>query len=447
MKTQRISTIFLLGCLLVLSTNLFGQRMKVYQNPQYGPDSASRMQCAMNLSIMSEYVKIGSYDLALDSWRKCFKECPEASKNIYISGSKIIKHKIENATDEEIQSAWVDTLMLLYDQRITYFEEEGRVNGYKGIDLLRYRKSDAEKAYGFLEKSVDLREEDVSESVAITFISTTYALMQKDILGPDVMITNYVKIMDLLEEKLAKGRRVPKIEQAIENVEKVFAESGAADCESLIAIFTPKFEEDPDDLDQLKKITALLTQTECEESDLYAKAAEAQYALEPSAEAAANLAVVFAVRDELDKSVEYYNKAISQETDSEKKAEYYFFLGKIALQKGGYSEARRNAREALALKSNYGEAYILIGDAYASSSKTCGESDFEQQTVYWAAVDKFQKAKAVDPSVTEKATEKINLYSGYFPNNETTFFNGYTDGQTYKVGCWIQENTVVRTTR
>jgi tetratricopeptide (TPR) repeat protein len=261
------------------------------------------------------------------------------------------------------------------------------------------------------------------------------------------MINNYVTIIDLLNQKSASGDTDPKIPQAVESIEKIFAESGAADCDALIEIFTVKFDETPDDIELLKKITTLLDETNCEESELYAKSAEALYNLEPSADAAAKLANVFAVKSEYAKAKEYYNNAISQETDAEKKSKYYYYLANVEYQQKDYPLARKHCLAAIDLNSSYGEAYILIGSAYAASSGSCGESDFEKQAVYWAAVDKFVKAKNVDPSVKETADEQIQAYSKRFPHNEITFFNGYTDGQSYKVGCWIQETTTVRTTK
>ncbi len=445
MKTKHLKTLVILTGLMIYSTSLLAQRMKIQENPKYGPDSASRMECASNLSIMNQYVKIKTYDYAVDSWRFCFRNCPESSKNIYIHGSRIIKHIIENEADPAIADTWVDTLMVLYDQRIEYFNQAGKVYGNKGIDLLRYRKDAIEEAYTILEKSVNLSQEDVDESVAVTFISTTYALYQQQKVGADVMINNYVTITDLLNKKVASGDKDPKIQQAYESIEKVFAESGAADCDALIEIFTLKFEANPDDIELLKKITTLLGETGCEESELYAKTAEKLYSLEPSADAAAKIANVFAQRAEYDKAKEYYNQAINQETDNSKKSKYYYYLAKLTYQENDYPTTRKHCQSALNLNSAYGEAYILIGSCYAASSPSCGETDFEKLAVYWAAVDKFAKAKAVDPSVKETADEQIKAYSQRFPHNEITFFEGYTDGQSYKVGCWIQENTTVRT--
>jgi hypothetical protein len=50
----------------------------------------------------------------------------------------------------------------------------------------------------------------------------------------------------------------------------------------------------------------------------------------------------------------------------------------------------------------------------------------------------------MDSSVADLAAKKIATYSKYLPNNEDAFFNGYKEGDSYKVGCWINESTKVR---
>ena len=92
-----------------------------------------------------------------------------------------------------------------------------------------------------------------------------------------------------------------------------------------------------------------------------------------------------------------------------------------------------------------GKAFILIGDMYAASAKDCGDNDLTNKVAYWVAVDKYYKAKSVDPSVAELANTKINTFSQYFPALETIFFYDLKKGDTYTVECWINETTTVRT--
>ena len=109
--------------------------------------------------------------------------------------------------------------------------------------------------------------------------------------------------------------------------------------------------------------------------------------------------------------------------------------------------ARSQALNAIEKMPSWGAPYILIGNLYASSSNVCGDNEFEKTTVFWAAVDKFQQAISVDPEVNGEGTELVQKYSRYFPNVEDAFFNGLEEGQNYNVGCWINENTTVRTRR
>ena len=105
--------------------------------------------------------------------------------------------------------------------------------------------------------------------------------------------------------------------------------------------------------------------------------------------------------------------------------------------------ARRYALQAINLRPGWGEPFLLIGDIY-TRAVDCFADEFKKNAVYWIAVDKYIQAKSVDPSVTEKADERIQNYSAYFPDAETLFFNGLKVGDQYKIGCWINEKTTVK---
>ena len=120
-------------------------------------------------------------------------------------------------------------------------------------------------------------------------------------------------------------------------------------------------------------------------------------------------------------------------------------LADAYLISGSYSRGRMMALKSAELRPEWGEPYISIANIYISSAKKCASSDFEKETVYWVVVDKFIKAKSIDKTLVEKANKAIATYSKYFPNTEACFFNGVKSGQIYKVECWINESTKVRT--
>ena len=414
------------------------------QNPKYGDTEDARRECAGNLSTMTEFVKINMFDYAYDSWRKTYMNCPAASKNIYIYGAKILKHKIEKAADPAVADMYLDTLMQMYDKRIEYFNQEDYVLGLKGIDLLKYKPDSIQRGFDYLQKSLQLGKARSEEAVCITFLQASNVLYKSNLKTAADFISDYVFVSEILTQKM-KTSPTNDTQTAIDNVEKIFAESGAADCDALIKIFTPKFEQNPSDISLLNNITELLSRTGCEESDLFIKSSVALYKLEPSAKAAFNNGRVYEKRGEYENAKKFYLEAANQETVPEDKANYLVKIASVNYTQGNFQETRNYALKALDAKPDLGEAYFFIGLAYAASSQACGTDQFERSAVYWAAVDKFIKAKSVDPSIADRANEQINRYSSAFPNNEEAFFRGLTDGQEYTVGCWINEKTTVRT--
>ena len=167
--------------------------------------------------------------------------------------------------------------------------------------------------------------------------------------------------------------------------------------------------------------------------------------LKPTAENAQLLAALYLKRDNYTQAIEFLNQAIGLEKTDSLKASYYHDIGFIYCHKlKQYAQARTNANEAIKHRHNWGNPYILIGDAYASSSASFGGDSFTNAAVFWAAVDKYYKAKSIDPEVEKLANQKIAYYSNYFPKNEDSFMQGYSNGASYKVGGWINETTTVR---
>jgi len=448
MKIKLFSAAFFI-MLFLLSNNTKAQVEK------YGKDS---IESVKNLSLFSVYFKQKSYDDALKPWRYCFKEAPAIHLAIYVNGATLLKNMIDkNEKNPAIYDAYVDTLMLLYDNRMKYFGSEKNGKGYilgrKGIDLLRYRKEAVEEGYKYLSESAKLEGVKTEEPVAVTFMQASRQMLTLGKITNADMAENFIMVNENLEKALAaepKEENKEKIKTAISNCEIIFSESPAASCESLVEIFTPRYNANKQNLEMLVKINRLLVKKDCTSSDLFAQVAESRYIIEPSAEAAADLAQVFAKRDDLVKADSYYKKAVELEQVPEVKAQYLYKLALIAKAEKKYSESRSYAQNAIKLKANWGDPYILIGMLYAETAGSCGSdpdaqiADFQRRAVYWVAVDKLNQAKNADPSVVDVVTPLISRYSGSYPNKEKVFMIGHTAGERYTVGCWIQETTTIR---
>ena len=107
------------------------------------------------------------------------------------------------------------------------------------------------------------------------------------------------------------------------------------------------------------------------------------------------------------------------------------------------SKAKQYARKAIELNGAWGKPYMLIAQMYASSPNWSDEAALNK-CVFFAVIDKLQRAKSVDPSCAEEADKLIRTYAGYTPKDEDLFFIGLKKGDAVTIGGWIGETTTIR---
>lgn len=460
MKSNLVKTIAIIFITVLSVGNVFGQKKQAHEDPKYGIDSASRMECVKNMSLYYEFYKQKNYVDAVVSWRKVYNNCPKASLNTYKRGVKIYKSLYKTAKDPAIKSALIDTLMIIYDQRIVNYGKEGIVLGYKGVDLYTYRKKEAAlEVSEMLKKACELGKGKTKSAVISMYMQSTVDAFKKEELENAEVIDAFSLSMVTLDaavvynnKLIEKGgkyvesakKELVNIETAKSNVDALFAESGAANCDALADIFAPKYEEKAEDIEWLKKVTNLLNKYDCTDKEIFAKAAEQQNKLEPSAEAAHNLARLFLKKEDYDKAAAYYEEATNLQEDAVTKALYYYEWSTLAMAQENYPKVRTLSRKAIELNPSDGRPYLMIGRAYASV-KGLGAEPVEHRAVYWIAVDKFYQAKQADSSIAEQANEYISTYNKHYPNLEEFFMaTNKTEGDSYTVAGWVNETTKVR---
>lgn len=445
MKTLAKGILTTLFLTLTISL-VFGQK-GVEDGSKYGQGEDS-IRCIKNYSLYREYYKQQNYDLAIGPWTIVYTECPKGSKRFYIDGIKMIESAIKKEEDAAKKDELVDSMMNIYNKRIKYFGEEGRVLGYKGVDYIKYKENTMDNfqvGYDWLKESIKLRKTSSGPAELLTFMQASKVLFNGGVIEGGQVVSDYGMVSEVVDAIIAKGGKYgPRMERVKPSIDQVFESSGAASCEDLIPFYAEKFENTPEDVEFLKKSTDLLKSTKCTEDELYFTLLDKLNSLEPTSERAYQLAKLSNQNENLEDAARYYKKAVELELEDDQKAKYYLELGDITRRLGNYSQARTYALNSIELDPESGYPYLLIGNIYAASSESCGEEEFQQKAVYWAAVDKFIKAKAIDPDLTDDANRFIEAYRPHFPDNETIFFQGYKEGDTYKVGCWINENTSVR---
>ncbi|MDD4150334.1 MAG: tetratricopeptide repeat protein [Bacteroidales bacterium] len=426
--------------------------VKAQDVSKYGDDPEA---CAIKLSTYTEFFRQDNYKDAMNSWRWCFINCPEATKNIYIHGTTIIEYFIDNATDDTVREAYVDTLLMVYDNRIKYFGQEGVLLGRKGLAMLKYRSNDVQAAYEVFERSFELLENSTEYFALKYYMNTAAFLFGGDFLTKEKIVEIFSKVSTAINFQIDNESNEKKKETYIstaEEIKQLFVNSGAADCAAIINVFEPQFNADPQNVELAKEIVDLLdsgTGDDCKLADLYMNAAVLVYNTEKSSSSAHSIAQGYFKRNDSGNAEKYYLEAINLEKDDSKKADMYYELGLLYYNLvKNYPAARSAARGALAIDPNYGKAYMLIGRVYAATGG-CGETAFEKKSINWLIVDQFIKAKNVssDADVAKDANELIGRYSSRFPTLEEVFWLNLSEGQTVTIGCWINETTTIRCTQ
>jgi tetratricopeptide (TPR) repeat protein len=476
MKTTRIRQTLGLILIFLSVTSTFGQQYDEEGFPVPGSIKGAKygigedsVVCVTQLSLYRENYRQWrssnfqneAIDYTIDSWRYVMLSCPLASQNTYIDGSKIIEHLYNKAETPELKAAYVDTLMLLYDRRIMAFgndpaSSEGFVLGRKGVELITYEKDSFEEAYKILSHAILKGGNNSESAVVFYYFFLTTRMVREASADSTIIFDNYdiaSSIVDFnirrlkleIENNPAEADKNDKLlkgyESALGNIENLF--EPFATCDNLLRIYTKKFQDNPDDTDMLEKLLRSFDRKSCI-NELYIQAADKLYQLKPTPESALANGRMFIRLEQFSKAVPYLQDAANGLTDTDQKADAFYMLAETYRNLRNYSAARTNALKVTELRPNDGKPWILIGDLYVASAGSCGDDKVTSKAAYWAAVDKYYKAKSVDESVSDIANSRISSYSGAFPTTEDIFFFGYKKGDSYRVECWINETTTVR---
>ncbi|NOR86609.1 MAG: tetratricopeptide repeat protein [Bacteroidales bacterium] len=423
---------------------------------KYGEDSIG---CITNLSLYREYFKQWKSSRykseaihdAIVPWREVFLNCPRSSQNMYLDGLKIINYKLRKASDEE-KPAYVDTIVMIYLQRIENFptkkgkNQRGNLLGRLGVDLYQLAPERCSEAYGYLQESVELEQDNASVSSIVFYFRATIKKVKKGHADETLIVDTYDELMTLIEANIEKNadnaKKLAQWENAKGNVEKTF--EPYATCDVLVSIYDKKFNETPDDLELLYKITKILKKKKCTSSLLFFGATEKLYSLEPTPKSAMLMGKMLLEKEKYKEAAGYMEEAVEMIDDDQEKAEILSDLGKIYYKLDQFQKARTYARKALSLNPNDGMSYVIMGDMYAASASECGDNDLTKKVAYWAAIDKYVQAKNADSELKELVNKRIAMYSKYYPSMETIFFHDLKVGDSYRVECWINETTKVR---
>ena len=179
------------------------------------------------------------------------------------------------------------------------------------------------------------------------------------------------KMLQLAKEAQAEGdseraaKLVEKYDAPLAFIEQTFSQSGAADHDQIIAIYTKKLDSYKNDINKLNSAITLMAQNDCDDSDIYYQYAEAAYAIEPTFTSAIGLAQKEQKDGTPEKMLEYYNKALELCSSDAKRGIICLNIANGLIKNKSFTGALTYAERAIGYNAELaGKSYLKQANVY-----------------------------------------------------------------------------------
>lgn len=446
----------------------------VEEKPKYeGPcatfdhlSAAEKDEAETAYVLYKDFIRTKNFNEAYKYWSRAMELAPKSNGRIkyqFDDGVVIYKHFFDQETDEAKKKEWAEKVMSLYDQRVECFGEEAYVAGRKAFDMYYNYKAYYDEAtiYNLFKKAIDGQDLETGYFVVNPFTKLLVEGLVNDEIDREEGKAYANKLLEIIEHgnenceetktcdawTIINGYAPARLE-ALEGYEDFY------DCAYYTEKYYQEFLDNPEDCDIIVRVYAKLRRGGCgEDYEEIVAVRDARNTLcvkkqEPVEPGPLRRAFDAYNEGQFKDAVALFKEFVDGTDDIEKKSKYNLLISKLYYRDlKNYPEARRYALKAAEDKPNWGEPFILIGKLYASSGPLCGPgTGWDSQIVTWPAIDKWNYAKRIDPTVADEANQLIRTYTQYMPKKEDVFLRpGIDTGDSFRVGCWIQENTTVRT--
>ena len=288
--------------------------------------------------------------------------------------------------------------------------------------------------YNLFEETIELNGNDVGINTLVAYMDVMrrYKLTGGNLTDEDVL-QRYDKVNQILDEKSQSGENEQTIEKTRGYIDKFLTAMVTVDCSFIQNKLGEKFKQNPSDLQMAKKIMGLSLSASCTDDPIFIEAAKTVQEQEPTSGVAKIIAVKSSAEEDYETADKFYNQALELADDEGKKADIMIDMATMYRKQGQKTTARKFALDAASLDPSRKEAYKLVGDMYFNSVNECkkGENKVEDRAIYLAAYEMYKRAG--DAAMMEASRAQ-------FPSIEEMFELNMKEGETIKVGCWINES-------
>ena len=377
-------------------------------------------------------------------WLK--KYAPFAGNGIYTQGPYMFYNLIKAEKDQAKKRKYFDEMMELFDLRQknldalnTFAKTKSTLGDVLSVKAEYYnfvaqealgQEYDLRNSYKNFAEAIKMVNEQGGREITGSFLHTFFLVSDAIYKAmPNTTREQYLqdyldskdaceKMLQLAKEAQAEGdtiraqKLVATYDAPLAAIEQIFSQSGAADSAQLIAIYTKKFEDYKTDINKLNSSLTIMQNNDCDESDIYYQYAEAAYAMEPTFTSAIGLAQKAQKDGQLNKMLEYYNKALELASSDSRRGIICLNICNGLTRSKQYTGALTYAEKAIkynpdltgkaylkmaninTMLGQYGEAIAYCSKASAADITVSGSADRLKANIQKVQANQAENAKA-----------------------------------------------------
>lgn len=443
----RRSAIALSACALIQTCEVQAQCSK-----RWGANPKDSVTAIENHTLYRDFINMRKPKEAYNNWKITYAIAPTATEKHQKDGVVILMELVKSETDPAKKKAYLDELWNVYGDWQKCYGKEAEVLMRKGIDMYTLQQP-AMETYSTFKSAANLYGENMPYYMMGSYAYLAAYLYDQGQVSKEDMRTLH-KHLNAIADKQASGKEAANFgtakttfNQYFEGVKKPFF-----DCDYYVQTLMPSYKyEATKENDEARKVlkskfkiggcldtdahmvTLLADDKKWDEDDFRLNASDSKKGAK-------------AERDgQFAEAIKYYEVAIQKEGTNEDKGKWAYRVAYLYYDKlNNFSTARTFCRKAVEFRPNWGEPIMLIGAMYASSTRSCGD-EFTGRFALSAAIDEYQRAKSIDPSIADEANKAISRASAGLPGSDQVFQRGLKAGSSVQTGCWIGETTTLRT--
>ncbi|MBR5466600.1 MAG: hypothetical protein IKU79_04260 [Bacteroidaceae bacterium] len=349
------------------------------------------------------------------SWKWLMNNAPFAVSGLYKGHAPFMLYQLIVAEQDPVQKlAYFNDLMDMFDKRAlrldTLNSMEKRENLKSTLGDVLAIKADyynwtapstpnsgytLNKSYKNYSDAIRMINEkggrEVEGSVLQNFFLTSDAMYKS---APNTLREQYLQdyldskdacetMLQLAKEAQANGedakaqKILAKYEGPLALIEQTFANSGAADPEQIVAIYTKKFNVYKSDIAKLNSSLNLMAQNGCDNDSIYFVYAKAAYDIEPTFTAAIGLAQKAQKDGKAAEALSYYNKALELASDDATRGKICIKIGQALISSGGFAKGEEYFNKAIEFNPSLtGAAYWQLAVSLIKAHDLKGAIDY-----------------------------------------------------------------------